>query len=305
MIVVGLGPVESDVVQPVLGESIRFVPEPTEADLAQAVGAIVRAAYRVDRAALERMPELRVLARTGVGTELVDLAECGTRGIPVVITPGSNTRAVAEGAIGMLLALSKRFAELTALVARGRWNERSAIPVGDLDGATLGVIGFGRIGRRVAELAEVFGMRVLATDPYAEIPAAMRVDSIDALLAASDMVTLHAPLTDDNHRLIRAETLAAMKPGALLVNCSRGALIDLDDALVALQSGQLGGLGLDVFDPEPPAHHPVFDHARVILTPHVMGLSVKSTIATFQDAAQGVRDVLEGRPPRGLATTAK
>lgn len=302
MIVVGLGPVDPAIVAPVLGPDLHFVAKPTEVDLTLAQGAIVRAAYPVNREALDRMPQLRVLARTGVGTDLVDLTLCAERGIPVVITPGSNTRAVAEGAIGMAVALTKRFAELTRLVADGRWDERVQIPVGDLDGSTLGIVGFGRIGQRLAELAAAFGMRVLAFDAFAEVPAALRADTLEALLAESDVVSLHIPLTSENRNLFDADTLGRMKPGAVLVNCARGGLIDLDAALAALESGQLGGLGLDAFDPEPPLHHPVFEHPRAILTPHVMGLSARSTEATFRDAAQGVRDVLEGRPPRALAT---
>lgn len=302
MIVVGLGPVDPDIVAPVLGPDLHFVAKPTEVDLALAKGAIVRAAYPVNRDALDRMPQLRVIARTGVGTDLVDLALCTQRAIPVVITPGSNTRAVAEGAIGMAAALTKRFAELTRLVADGRWDERVQIPVGDLDGSTLGIVGFGRIGQRLAELAAAFGMRVLAFDAFAEVPAALRADTLEALLAESDVVSLHIPLTSENRNLFDADALGRMKPGAVLVNCARGGLIDLDAALAALESGQLGGLGLDAFDPEPPLHHPVFEHPRAILTPHVMGLSARSTEATFRDAAQGVRDVLEGRPPRALAT---
>lgn len=302
MIVVGLGPVDPSIVEPVLGPRLRFVAQPTEVDLALAQGAIVRAAYPVNRDALERMPQLRVLARTGVGTELVDLQLCAERDIPVVITPGSNTRAVAEGAIGMAAALTKRFAELTRLVADGRWDDRTQFPVGDLDGATLGIVGFGRIGRRLAELGAAFGMRVLAFDEFAEVPAALRADTLEALLAESDVVSLHIPLTSENRNLFDADALSRMKPGAVLVNCARGGLIDLDAALAALESGQLAGLGLDAFDPEPPVHHAVFEHPRVILTPHVMGLSVRSTEATFRDAARGVRDVLEGRTPRALAT---
>ena len=302
MIVVGLGPVDPAIVAPVLGPDLHFVAKPTEVDLTLAQGAIVRAAYPVNRAALDRMPQLQVIARTGVGTDLVDLALCAERGIPVVITPGSNTRAVAEGAIGMAVALTKRFAELTRLVADGRWDERVQIPVGDLDGSTLGIVGFGRIGQRLAELAAAFGMRVLAFDAFAEVPAALSADTLEALLAESDVVSLHIPLTSENRNLFDADALGRMKPGAVLVNCARGGIIDLDAALAALVSGQLGGLGLDAFDPEPPVQHPLFAHPRVILTPHVMGLSVRSTEATFRDAAQGVRDVLEGRTPRALAT---
>jgi phosphoglycerate dehydrogenase-like enzyme len=300
--VVGLGAVDTAVVQPILGPELQFIENPTEADIETAAGAIVRAAYKVDATAFAAMPNLKVLARTGVGTELVDLATAGERGIPVVITPGSNTNAVAEGAIAHALHLVKRLGPLTRLVADGSWNNRTQYPVGDFEGSTIGIVGFGRIGRRVAQLAAVFGMRVLAFDPFAEVPAASAVASLEDLVAQCDVVTLHVPLTDATHHLVNASLLAKFKPGAVLVNCGRGSLINLDDAHASLKNCHLGGVGLDVFDPEPPAHHAIFDHENVVLTPHVMGLSVASTKQTFIDAAQGVRDVLEGRAPRATAS---
>lgn len=301
MKVVGLGFVDRTVVQPVLGDSIEFVEHPSAKDLSFAQGAIVRGAFSVTKELLESMPNLRVIARTGVGTELVDLKECNQRGIPVVITPGSNTNAVAEGAIGMALALSKKFLELTKLVASGDWERRSEFAVGDLEQSTLGLIGFGRIGRRVATLAEAFGMQIRAFDPDAEIPLSFRVDSLQALISQADFISLHVPLTAENRNLIGESLLNLVKPGAILVNCSRGGLVDLDAALAALDDGRLGGLGLDTYEPEPPPHHQIFEHPRVILTPHVMGLTVRSTYATYQEAARGVRDVLEGRAPKAVA----
>ena len=166
----------------------------------------------------------------------------------------------------------------------------------------VGINGFGRIGRRVAKLAEAFDMNVLAYDPFAQIPAENAVADLADLVSRSDVITLHVPLTDETHHMINAELLQKFSDGAVLVNCGRGPLLDLDAALAALKSGKLGGLGLDVFDEEPPVHHAVFDHENVVLTPHVMGLSLQSTKQTFIDAAIGVRDVLEGRAPRAVAT---
>jgi len=262
----------------------------------------VRAAFTVDAAMLDRMPALKVLARTGVGTDLVDVAEAARRGIPVVITPGSNTSAVAEGVFAHLLATVKRLSTLTALVREGRWNQRGAVTVGDLDGKTLGIVGFGRIGRRAASIAAAFDMRVRAYDPYVDVAAEYRCDSVEELLAASDFVTLHVPLTADNHHLINAERLALLRPGSVLVNCSRGALIDLDAAYKALQDGQLGGLGLDVYDPEPPEHHPIFDHPNTVLTPHLMGFTQGAMALTIQAAVQGAAAVLRGEQPPAVAT---
>ncbi|MFK4299292.1 D-3-phosphoglycerate dehydrogenase [Arthrobacter sp. GAS37] len=301
-IFVALGSVEPALVEPLLSEHQRLIQDPTDEDLANADAAIVRAAYRVDRELLDRMPALKVIARTGVGTDLVDVAEASRRGIPVVITPGSNTASVAEGVFAHLLALVKKLSPLTALVREGRWEQRAAVGVGDLEGFTLGIIGYGRIGRRVARIAEAFELKVLAYDPFAEIPAAIRCDTVEELLAGSDFVTLHAPLTPENHNLINADRLKAMRPGAILINCSRGGLIDLDAVHEALQSGHLSGLGLDVYDPEPPAPHPLFDHENVVLTPHLMGFTRQGMAHTVRDAAQGAVDVLAGRTPAAVAT---
>jgi phosphoglycerate dehydrogenase-like enzyme len=165
----------------------------------------------------------------------------------------------------------------------------------------MGIVGYGRIGRRVGELAEVFGMRLLAHDPVSAPPANIAAADLTRLASASDIVTLHVPLTNETHHLVDKAFLDHLNPGAILVNCGRGGLLDLDAALVALRSGRLAGVGLDVFDPEPPLHHSLFDHPNVVLTPHLMGLTRRATAATFADAARGVVDVLAGRSPAAVA----
>jgi D-3-phosphoglycerate dehydrogenase len=300
-VVVALGTVDPALVAEPLRGRAAFVAHPGPDDLAAAVGAIVRADAVVDQDTLDRMPNLRVLARTGVGVDLVDVAEASARGIAVVITPDSGSQAVAEGVLGMALHLVKRFGPLTGLVRDGQWARRAEVAVGDLCGATIGIVGYGRIGRRVAALAEAFGMRVLAHDPFAAPPDAVNCPDLDELAARSDVITLHVPLTDATRHLVDRRFLASVKPGAVLVNCGRGGLADLDAVLGALTEGRLSGVGLDVYDPEPPAHHPLFDHPDVLLTPHLMGLSTRATAATFADAARGVADVLAGRRPAALA----
>jgi D-3-phosphoglycerate dehydrogenase / 2-oxoglutarate reductase len=304
-VVVALGTVDPALVTGVLGDSVEFVAQPGPDDLANAEGAIVRADAVVDAALLARAPRLRVLARTGVGVDLVDVEEATARGIAVVITPHSGTRAVAEGVLAHALHLVKRLGPLTRLVREGRWGERAnpAVggAVGDLDGATIGIIGYGRIGRRVGELAAAFGMRVLAHDPISPPPAGVDCPDLGELARASDVLTLHAPLTEATRHLVDAGFLSRVRPGAILVNCGRGGLLDLDAALAALDTGRLSGIGLDVFDPEPPPHHPLFDHPNVVLTPHLMGLTRRATAATFAAAARGVTDVLAGRRPAALA----
>ena len=300
-VVVALGTVHPDQVNPVLGGHCRFVPDPTEADLAAAQGAIVRADALVDNELLARTPGLRVLARTGVGVERVDLDAATGRGIAVVITPGSGTHAVAEGAIAMALHLVKRFGPLTTLVRTGKWATRNTIPVGDLAGSVLGVIGYGRIGQRTAVLGAALGMTVLAYDPVSEPPSDVHCSDLQDLISRSDVITLHLPLLDSTRHLIGRDLLRHVKPGAVLVNCGRGGLTDLDAVYEALQDGRLSGVGLDVFDPEPPDHHPLFDHPDVVLTPHLMGMSRQGSAATYIDAAQGVLDVLSGRRPAAVA----
>jgi phosphoglycerate dehydrogenase-like enzyme len=299
--IVALGVVDAELVSSVLGNGFTLISEPNEIDLAEASGALVRASFIVDEEMFNRMPNLKVLARTGVGTERVDLGAAKLRNIPVVITPGSNSNAVAEGALALALHLTKRLAQLTKLVADGRWVERDLHPLGDIEGATFGIIGYGRIGRRLANIVEVMGAKVVAFDPFADVPAEHSVANLNDLLIQSDFLSLHVPLTAETRHLINFQTLQLIKPGAILINCSRGPLIDLDHALQSLIDGRLRGLGLDVYDDEPPAHHAIFDHPNVVLTPHVMGLSAKAAAQTYVDAAQGIRDVLEGGKARFVA----
>ena len=308
-VVVGLGHVDPALVTDHLPAQARFVAEPDADDLRTAVGAIVRADARVDVALLDRMPNLRVLARTGVGVERVDVAESTRRRIAVVVTPGAGTNAVAEGALAMILHLVKRLRTTTDCVAQGRWAQRGALWIGDLEGATIGIVGYGRIGRRVGRLAHAFDMTVLAHDPYLAPPPGtpdaggepVEFVGLDELRSRAQVVTLHLPLTPQTHHLVGTDFLAALPAGAVLVNCGRGGLLDLDAAAQALEKGHLGGLGLDVFDPEPPVHHPVFERPDVVLSPHLLGLSVGATRATFTAAAVGVADVLAGRRPAALA----
>jgi phosphoglycerate dehydrogenase-like enzyme len=299
-VVVGLGPVPADVVGPVLGD-VDFVAQPEPEDLARAEGAIVRAAVKVGQTQLDAMPALRVIARTGVGVDDVDMAAAAARNLPVAITPGANTNAVAEGTMAHILHLVKSLGPLTDLIRQGGWAQRTEIPVGDLEDSTLGIVGYGRIGQRVSHLGEAFGMKILAFDPVAQVPAEIDAGSMESLIESSDIISLHLPLLSSTRNIIDATAQERTRPGAVLVNVARGGLVDLDAALAALESGHLGGLGLDSFDPEPAQPHPVYRHPRVVLTPHVMGLSAKASRATFIDAARAVRAVLDGGAPAAAA----
>ena len=296
--VVGLGPVDAQLVTRVLPAGVRFIPTPTVADLAQADGAIVRAAYRVDAQALDRMPALRVISRTGVGVERVDVEEATRRGIAVTITPGTGARAVAEGAFTMAAALVKRTLASHAFVHSGAWAAGGRPPVpGDLADSTLAVIGFGRIGRLIAGMGEAFGMRVVVHDPFVQAEQYPNL-SLDEAIAAADVVTLHVP--GGQGALIDAARIPTMRRGAVVINCARADLVDLDAVADALESGHLGGLGLDVYAAEPPEHHRVFDLDGVLLSPHTTGLSRGATQLTLEMAAREAGAVLSGQGPRAV-----
>lgn len=260
---------------------------------------IVRGGARVTAADLEGAPKLRVIGRSGIGVDNVPVEAARARGVPVVVTPGAGARAVAEGALALMLALVKRLPELGQAVHDGRWSARDELELGDLDGATLGIVGYGRIGRELADLARGVGMRVLASDPNVDEAST----PLDVLFAESEVVSLHAPLTDETRGLVNAETLAQAKPGLVLVNTSRGGLVSsLDDLLAALESGRLAAVGLDVFEPEPPdASHPLFAHPRVIVTPHALGTTRRSRERIFREMAEGVAAVLRGEHPANVA----
>lgn len=267
-----------------------------------AVALVVRAGSRVTARLMDAAPSLRVIGRTGVGVDEVDLDAATRRGIPVVHTPDAGTHAVAEGAMAMLLALAKRLPELDRAVRAGRWVAREEIAVGDLEGETLGVVGVGRIGRQVAALARAFGMDVRGSDPYAA-PGDVPLVDLPELFERSGFVSLHAPLTVETRGLVDASLLARLPRGAILVNLARGGLIrSLDDVLEALESGRLAGVGLDVFEPEPPdAAHPLFRHPNVLVSPHALGTSERANERIFRDVAEGIAAVLRGGRPAAVA----
>jgi D-3-phosphoglycerate dehydrogenase / 2-oxoglutarate reductase len=260
---------------------------------------IVRGDAIVTAADIAAAPRLRVIGRSGVGVDNLDLDAARARRIPVVIAPGAGARAVAEGAFALALALLKRLPELDRAVREGEWSFRDRADVRDVAGATLGIVGFGRIGRELADLGRATGMHVLAYDPNVD----EATTPLDALFENADVVSLHVPLDDSTRGLIGPDLLARAKPGLILVNTARGGLISSHgDLLAALERGQLGGVGLDVFDEEPPdAEQPLFDHPRVLVTPHALGLTRGSREAVFRLMAEGVAAVLRGEEPEHVA----
>ncbi len=298
---------------PLLGEGVELLPSASESpeDPWRAIGAadavIASSRLRYDRAMMERAPRLRVIARTGIGVDNVEIGEATRRGIAVCNTPDAPSQSTAEHAIAMLLALAKGLRPAHQALARGERRDFFATHRGiELKGRTLGLIGLGRIGALVAGLAKALGMRALAYDPFIDAArcaalGAEHAPTLDAALAASDAVSLHMPLTDATRGIIGAAQLALMRPGALLINCARGGLVDEAALLAALQSGRLGGAALDVFASEPPpADHPLLLRDDVIATPHVAPATVEGRARLWRDAIANALAVLAGRRPAHL-----
>jgi D-3-phosphoglycerate dehydrogenase / 2-oxoglutarate reductase len=264
----------------------------------------------ITAALLDRAPRLKVVFIASAGYDSVDVTAATGRGIAVVNAAGSNAVPVSEHAIGLLLAVSRKIAQLDRRAHReGRGLHY--LDVGEfppvLHGSTLGLVGLGAIGRRVARIAAAgFGMTVIAYDPFADKELARELGveltgTLEELLERSDAVSMHLPLTGETRHIISGRELALMKPGSFLVNTSRGGTVDTDALVAALQSGHLGGAGLDVTDPEPLPHdHPVFGLDNVVLTPHHGGTSPTAVTDAHALAAASVIDALHGVQPATL-----
>jgi glyoxylate reductase len=255
---------------------------------------------RVDAALLDALPTVRHVASYGVGVNHLDLDACRARGVLVTNTPGVLTDATADHAMALLLAAARRVAEGDRLVRAGGWK---AVDPGfllgtEVTGKTLGVVGFGRIGQAVARRALGFGMSILYASPRAvDFPGA-RHAPLDELLAGSDFVTLHTPLTKDTENLLSRERIARLRPGAVVVNTARGAVVD-DAALAeALASGRVGAAGLDVFRDEPRVPAAYLGLENVVLTPHLGSGTRETRAAMARLVLEDVLRVAKGEPPR-------
>ena len=271
---------------------------------AGAVAVVCRGEARITGTVIDAAPELRVIGRTGVGVDSIDVAAATARGIPVINTPGANARSVAEGALTFTLVLLKEVFHWDRQVRAGNWSARYELITRDLEDTVLGIVGFGNIGRTLASLALPLGLKVVASDPFVSAEdaraAGVTLLPLEELLARADVVSLHATLTAETEGLINAATLALMKPDAVLINLGRGGLIGgLDILHRALESGRLRAVALDTFEPEPPdLGHPIFRHERCICSPHVLGLTPGAMQRIYVSMAQDMAAVLAGRRPR-------
>ena len=267
--------------------------------LLQDVDGLIAGLDEIDAAAIEAAPGLKIIARYGVGVDRVDLRAATRLGVIVTNTPGANSVAVAELAIALLLALSRKLCPANQAVHNGQWPRLSGL---GLHGKTAGLVGLGAIGREVAPRLAAFGCRVLAFDPYVSPQTAVACQaslfSLDELLRQSDFVSLHAPVTPETRGLVDAAFLGRMKPQALLINTARGELVDETALFEALQQGRLGGAGLDCFIQEPPgADHPLLSLPNVLLTPHSGSHTDEATSAMGRMALRACLAALQGQRP--------
>lgn len=277
-------------------------PEKHRAELNDSDAVIVRL-FKISAEDLERCSRLKVIAKHGVGVDNIDLQAAHERNIRVVYTPIANSNAVAEHAMSLLLALSRNIGPAFQAVRDGRFAERNRFQGVELAGKTLGIVGLGRIGSKVARMATAgFSMNAIGYDPYSEesqsdLPIE-RTGRIEDLFEKSDFLTFHVPLNDNTRHLVNQENLALVKPSCRIINTSRGGVVDENALRDALERGSIAGAALDVFEQEPlPETHPLCHAPNILLTPHISSSTKESLDRMAVDAATGVLDVLAGREP--------
>ncbi|MCM1567342.1 MAG: hydroxyacid dehydrogenase [Dehalobacter sp.] len=265
-------------------------------------GVIVR--YNVfNRELIEKAPNLKVIARHGIGVELIDLKAATEYGVMVVNTLDAATVSVAEHVVLMALMLSKKILTADTAIRQGNYAIKDKYQPDDVEGKTLGLVGLGRIGQEVARRCRGLDMQVKAYDPYlkaerAESIGVSMVSTLEELLRTADIVSLHTPLTEDTRHMIGEQQLNQMKPGAFLINCSRGAVVDEAALIKALECKRIAGAGLDVFEQEPPAKdNPLFSMENVVVSPHSSSLTQNGKVKMAMGAAEQLLQVLRGEVP--------
>jgi phosphoglycerate dehydrogenase-like enzyme len=266
--------------------------------VADAVAAIADA-DPFDASVLARAPKLRVIARTGVGLDSIDLAAATAAGVAVTTTPNINNETVADHALALILATLRRIIEQDLSVRAGGWRMHGERGARQLHQATVGIFGYGAIGRAVGRRLAGFGANVIAFDPVlseADVPLV----SLDELVSSSDIITIHSPLNDETRGIFSAQLIAAMKPGAILVNTGRGPIVDENALADALERGHLRAAGLDVFETEPPVGTRILSVPNVTASPHHAGTSDVSNLGMSRVATACVLTILEGGSPPSL-----
>jgi len=254
-------------------------------------------------------PRLVGIVRTGIGLDTVDIPGATRHGVCVAHVPDFCYDEVADTTLALLLAVARKVLLADRMVRDRRWVPNDLLPMHRLRGQTLGLVGFGHIARMVAERTRAFGMRIIAADPYVDAAEMAKEGTekvtLDDLLARADVISLHTPLTDETCGLIDARALARLRPAAILINTSRGGVVDQAALIAALQSGRLGGAGLDVQDPEPPARDdPLLDMDNVVLTPHYASTTVEALADLALKVNRQIIQLLRGEWPTYLANPA-
>lgn len=261
---------------------------------------IVRVA-RCDGHAIENSPKLKVVGRTGVGYDSVDVETATKYGIPVVITPGANSRSVAEHAIAMMISLSKSLHEYQMEMINGNWEIRNKRSAFEFEGKSVGILGMGAIGREVCKMVQGLGMKALAYDPYMleekiEELGAKYFSDYEKLLKEADFVTVHVPLTNNTYGMISMKQMKEMKKNAILINCSRGEIVAEKDLYEALSKHMIGGAGLDVFAQEPVRlNNPLLKLKNVVVTPHSAAQTQEAVIKMAMMCVKGCMAILDGK----------
>ena len=280
--------------------------EDTLASMAVNVDAIMTCFAQVTSKVVEAAKKCQVISRYGVGVDNIAVDTATIEGIVVTYLPDYCVDEVSDHVIALMMAWNRQIQFYDGIAKEGRWEGvRSPVPLVRLRGQTMGIVGFGRIGRAVAAKAQALGLNILAHDPYlpqdAALPAGMEAVDMPALLSRSDFITIHTPLNEDTRGLVGAEAFARMKPNAFVINCARGPIIDEAALYDALRDGRIAGAGLDVMEQgHPPADHPLFALSNVLVTPHVAFLSQQSVLELEVRTAQATVDVLSGRMPEFL-----
>lgn len=296
---------------------VTVAPYPDEATLIELVRAhrpkviIVRSGHITAPVIDAAMPDLRLIAKHGVGVDSIDVAAAAERGIAVSFTAGANSQSVAEHALALMLAAARRVSLLDARIRAGHWDKSTATGI-ELKGRTLGLYGFGAIARLLAEMVAPLQMPLAVYDPYAprdlSIASGRRVESAAELFAASDVLSLHCPLNDETRGMINAEAIQLMRPQAILVNTARGGLIDEPALALALKEGRIAGAGLDTLVDEPPnLDNPLWDAPNLVVTPHIGASTAAAKDRVGQIVMKQALDALQGVMPEAwqLATPAR
>jgi len=287
-----------------LGECAIYDRTPADQIVARAGGAQIILTNKTPlmRTTLDRLPELKYIGVLATGYNVVDVEAATERDIVITNVPSYSTMSVVQTALAHLLNLTLHVGEHSRGVAEGRWSDSADFcywdyPLVELDGLTLGIIGFGQIGRAMAQVAQALGMCVLAYDPMPpqKPPAGVRMVELEAIFRSGDVISLHCPLTDQTRHLVNAHRLALMKPTAFLINTGRGPLVDQQALADALSAGRIAGAGLDVLTVEPPpADHPLLSAKNCYITPHIAWATKAARIRLLHEATENIRAFLAG-----------